>query len=78
MAVSAFAFIGLKMSGPDMRNTVQTYYQNVNLADLTIGSNYGLDKKDVKTIRMVRQLSYQLVKFVKCIWTLCFDEFRCL
>ena len=66
------------MSGPDMRNTVQTYYQNVNLADLTIGSNYGLDKKDVKTIRMVRKLSYQLVKFVKCIWTLCFDEFRCL
>nr|WP_305291425.1 hypothetical protein [Lactobacillus taiwanensis] len=40
------------MSGPDMRNTVQTYYQNVNLADLTIGSNYGLDKK------MLRQLEW--------------------
>lgn len=51
MAVSAFAFIGLKMSGPDMRNTAQTYYQSVNLADLTISSNYGLDKKDIQIIR---------------------------
>lgn len=51
MAVSAFAFIGLKMSGPDMRNTAQTYYQEVNLADLTVSSNYGLDKKDTQTIK---------------------------
>ena len=51
MAVSAFAFIGLKMAGPDMRNTVQTYYQEVNLADLTVSSNYGLDKNDTQTIK---------------------------
>ncbi len=51
MAVSAFAFIGLKMAGPDMRNTVQTYYQDVNLADLTVSSNYGLDKNDTQTIK---------------------------
>lgn len=51
MAVSAFAFIGLKMAGPDMRNTAQTYYQDVNLADLTVSSNYGLDKKDTQTIK---------------------------
>lgn len=51
MAVSAFAFIGLKMAGPDMRNTAQTYYQDVNLADLTVSSNYGLDKNDAQTIK---------------------------
>lgn len=51
MAVSAFAFIGLKMAGPDMRNTAQTYYQEVNLADLTVSSNYGLDKNDTQTIK---------------------------
>lgn len=51
MAVSAFAFIGLKMAGPDMRNTAQTYYQDVNLADLTVNSNYGLDKNDAQTIK---------------------------
>ena len=51
MAVSAFAFIGLKMAGTDMRNTAQTYYQDVNLADLTVSSNYGLDKNDTQTIK---------------------------
>lgn len=51
MVVSAFAFIGLKMAGPDMRNTAQTYYQDVNLADLTVSSNYGLDKNDTQTIK---------------------------
>ena len=51
MAVSAFTFIGLKMAGPDMRNTAQTYYQDVNLADLTVSSNYGLDKNDTQTIK---------------------------
>ena len=51
MAVSAFTFIGLKMAGPDMKNTAQTYYQDVNLADLTVSSNYGLDKNDTQTIK---------------------------
>lgn len=51
MAVSAFTFIGLKMAGPDMKNTAQTYYQEVNLADLTVSSNYGLDKNDTQTIK---------------------------
>lgn len=34
-----------------MRNTAQTYYQDVNLADLTVSSNYGLDKNDTQTIK---------------------------
>lgn len=51
MAVSAFTFIGLKMAGPDMKNTAQIYYQEVNLADLTVSSNYGLDKNDTQTIK---------------------------
>lgn len=51
MTVSAFAFIGLKMAGPDMRQTARNYYQSVNLADLTVTSNYGLDKKDIHTIK---------------------------
>ena len=58
MAVSAFAFIGLKMAGPDMRNTAQTYYQEVNLADLTVSSNYRLDKNDTQTIKKKKKKSY--------------------
>lgn len=34
-----------------MKNTAQTYYQDVNLADLTVSSNYGLDKNDTQTIK---------------------------
>lgn len=34
-----------------MKNTAQTYYQEVNLADLTVSSNYGLDKNDTQTIK---------------------------
>lgn len=34
-----------------MRNTAQTYYQDVNLADLTVSSNYELDKNDTQTIK---------------------------
>ena len=51
MAVSAFAFIGLKMAGPDMRYTAQRYYRNINLADLTVSSNYGLDNRDLQPLR---------------------------
>ncbi len=58
MAVSAFAFIGLKMAGQDMRNTAQTYYQDVNLADLTVSSNYWLDKNDTQTINKQAKKSY--------------------
>ena len=50
MLVSAFAFIGLKMAGPDMRSTAQDFYHQHHLADLTVTSNYGLNSVDKKTI----------------------------
>ena len=52
------SFIGLKRAGPDMRNTAQTYYQEVNLADLIVSSNYGLDKNDTQTIKKQAKKSY--------------------
>lgn len=53
MCISALTFIGLKMTQPDMIATSQAFYRQTNLADLTISSNYGLDKDDVKTINSV-------------------------
>ncbi|KRN58556.1 ABC transporter permease [Limosilactobacillus secaliphilus] len=50
MAVSAFTFIGLKMAGPDMRFTATNFYRQQQLADLTVTSNYGLDRADQKII----------------------------
>lgn len=51
MAVSAFALIGLKMTGPDMRQTATSFFVKYKLADITVMSNYGLDKTDRKIIR---------------------------
>ena len=51
MAVSAFALIGLKMTGPDMRQTATSFFAKYELADVTVMSNYGLDKTDRKIIK---------------------------
>lgn len=51
MAVSAFALIGLKMTGPDMRQTATSFFAKYKLADVTVMSNYGLDKTDRKIIK---------------------------
>lgn len=51
MAVSAFALIGLKMTGPDMRQTATSFFAKYKLADITVMSNYGLDKTDRKIIK---------------------------
>lgn len=46
MMVSAFAFIGLKMTGSDMQESANYFYQKTNLADINISANYGLDSQD--------------------------------
>lgn len=61
MAVSAFALIGLKITGPDMRQTANTFFAQHHLADTTITSNYGLDSRDRQIIR--QQKSVKQVDF---------------
>lgn len=61
MAVSAFALIGLKITGPDMRQTATTFFAQHHLADTTITSNYGLDSRDRQIIR--QQKSVKQVDF---------------
>lgn len=51
MLVSTFALIRLKITGPDMQRTAFNFYRTHELADLTVTSNYGLDSKDVDTIK---------------------------
>ena len=50
MALGVFAFVGLKVSGPNMRATAQDFYSKHHLADLTVTSTLGLDKSDQKII----------------------------
>ncbi|MDF7683454.1 ABC transporter permease [Lactobacillus sp. ESL0679] len=51
MMIGAFALVGLMVTGPDMRDTGNHYAQTLKTPDLTVISNYGLDKQDTKKIR---------------------------
>ncbi|WP_125604574.1 FtsX-like permease family protein [Lapidilactobacillus bayanensis] len=46
MLLGSFALVGLKVAGPDMQITEANYAKRLNAADLTVVSNYGLDKSD--------------------------------
>lgn len=51
IGLGTFAFVGLKMTGPDMRATGRDFFNEHHLADVTITSNYGLNGKDRRAIR---------------------------
>nr|WP_286012696.1 hypothetical protein [Lactococcus lactis] len=50
MLLGTFAFVGLKVSGPDMRRTAEDFYAQHHLADLTLTSTLGLDHSDQQLI----------------------------
>lgn len=54
MLLGSFALVGLKVTGPDMRSTGETYFNDLNVSDLTIISDLGLDENDEETIRKVK------------------------
>ncbi len=50
IAIGTFAFVGLKVTGPDMRYTAENFYDQTNLADMTLTSTWGLDEEDEKLL----------------------------
>lgn len=56
MLIGSFALVGLFVTGPNMRATGNHYAQKLSTPDLTIVSNYGLDKQDAQKIRKLRGL----------------------
>lgn len=50
MALGSFALVGLWVTGPDMQITGADYYDEHNLADVTVLSDYGLSEDDRKVI----------------------------
>ncbi|MDF7641694.1 FtsX-like permease family protein [Bifidobacterium sp. ESL0784] len=50
VALGSFALVGLTVSGPDMRDTGNAYFAEHHLADLSVISDYGLDKADRQQI----------------------------
>ncbi|MEY8513995.1 ABC transporter permease [Lactococcus taiwanensis] len=56
MVLGVFAFVGLKVSGPDMRATAEHFYRQQQLADLTVTSSLGLDQSDQKFLKQTSGL----------------------
>ena len=70
MALSAFTLIGLKMTGPDMRQAASDFYQRHQLADTSLTSNYGLDNSDEQVLKADSDInSYELGYFQDAVLT---------
>ena len=65
MGLGTFAFVGLKMTGPDMRATGNDFFTKHNLADVTVTSNYGINSTDRMTIRNSPKLNKQALAIFK-------------
>lgn len=57
MALGTFAFVGLKVTGPDMRATAENFYQKTHLADMTLTSTWGLDASDRKKLEQTEGIA---------------------
>lgn len=56
MLLGAFAFVGLKVTGPDMRTTAENFYSENNLAFVTVTSTWGLNKEDQQALEKTEKL----------------------
>ncbi len=53
VALGSFALVGLQVAGPDMRKTGTDYFDSLNLADVSIIGDYGIDSDNVEAINRV-------------------------
>lgn len=51
MMLGAFALVGLKVSGPDIEDTLNSYMEQANAADLFVVAGYGLSGEDQAEIK---------------------------
>lgn len=67
MLLGSLALVGLAVTGPDMRQTGINYFNELNTADITILSDYGIDKSEQEYIEKasnVKELDYFYLKDV--------------
>lgn len=53
IALGSFALVGLQITGPNMRKTGEYYFKQLNLADISIIGDYGIDDENQKAINQV-------------------------
>lgn len=67
MMLGSFALVGLKVTGPNIRETGIHYFQNLNLSDITIIGDYGIDEENQKVINQLsdtEEIEYGYLKDV--------------
>lgn len=57
MLIGSFALVGLKVTGPDMRATGENYFNELNVADLTVIGSLGIDDDDIDLLNQTDDLS---------------------
>lgn len=67
MALGSFALVGLKVTGPNIRNTGEHYFNEYNTTDLAVISDYGItsaDQAKLKTLDSKATVEYGYLKDV--------------
>ncbi len=67
IALGSFALVGIQITGPNMRKTSENYFEALNLADLSIIADYGLNADDQEVINQlsgVYKIEYGYLKDV--------------
>lgn len=54
--LGVFVFMGLKVSGSNIRNTAMNYFKKYNLADSIVISNVGLENRDIKIVENYKNI----------------------
>lgn len=68
MMLGSFALVGLKVTGPNIRDTGSRYFQDLNLSDITVIGDYGIDKENQKAINQLsgsEKIEYGYLKDVE-------------
>lgn len=67
IALGSFALVGLKVAGPDMRETSASYFASYDMADLAVIGDMGIDDNDAADIERasgIREVEYGYLKDV--------------
>lgn len=56
IALGIFVYTGLKSAGTNMRETIDNYFNNYNMPDITVKSSLGLDTKDQNILKNIEDI----------------------
>lgn len=67
IALGSFALVGLQVAGPNMRQTGRDYFKQLNVSDISVLGDYGIDEENEKAINEVsgaKKIEYGYLKDV--------------